>query len=229
MPHIGLRIVSGTQWPILLTCMLTPQSCTLYYNTNVTCDKQNPAASSRRQHPWFAPGLPPYLATPTPALGLHGLPPLPDPAVLSALANLGIDVGAAAKAVQRRLHTQPAVAYHLLYDAAQRAAGGPQAAAQPSDAAPAAGGTCYRYPHMCSYHLLYNAAQRAAGGSQAAAQPSNAALVAGVTGKFATGFCADASAALGIAAPSLLRVWLIVPRLARPLPCGQSFSIVLSI
>ena len=46
---------------------------------------------STRQHPWFAERLPGYLATSLPALGLHGLPPLPDPAVLSALASAGID------------------------------------------------------------------------------------------------------------------------------------------
>jgi hypothetical protein len=44
-----------------------------------------------RQHPWFAPGLPDYLAVPMPALGLHGLPPLPDPRVLGQLTTLGLD------------------------------------------------------------------------------------------------------------------------------------------
>ena len=37
------------------------------------------------------PGLPDYLAMPMPALGLHGLPPLPDPRVLGQLTTLGLD------------------------------------------------------------------------------------------------------------------------------------------
>jgi hypothetical protein len=134
--------------------------------------RQHAALCGYRHHPWFTPGLPDYLAMPMPALGLHGLPPLPDPRVLGQLTTLGLDaqvrcwhlahiafgpqacvskalaaaavmlgrhpqlrvpyahtgcciaLQAAAKAVQRRQHSPPAVAYHLLFDALQRRAGG---------------------------------------------------------------------------------------------------------